>query len=29
MVAFDMLELQGDDLRKEPVFNRKQRLSRL
>ena len=27
MVAFDLLELQGDDLRKEPLFNRKQRLA--
>jgi ATP-dependent DNA ligase len=29
MVAFDLIELQGDDLRKEPLFNRKQRLVQL
>jgi hypothetical protein len=29
MVAFDLLELQGDDLRNEPLFNRKQRLARI
>ena len=29
MVAFDLIELQGDDLRKEPLFNRKQRLARI
>ena len=29
MVAFDLLELQDDDLRKQPLFNRKQRLARV
>jgi bifunctional non-homologous end joining protein LigD len=29
MVAFDLIELQGDDLRNEPLFNRKQRLARI
>jgi bifunctional non-homologous end joining protein LigD len=29
MVAFDLIELQGNDLRKEPLFNRKQRLAQL
>ena len=29
LAAFDLIELQGDDLRKEPLFNRKQRLARI
>jgi len=29
LVAFDLLELEGDDLRNEPLFNRKQRLARI
>ena len=29
MVAFDLIELQGDDLRNEPLFNRKQRLAQI
>ncbi|WP_354067402.1 DNA ligase [Bradyrhizobium sp. OAE829] len=29
LAAFDLIELQADDLRKEPLFNRKQRLARL
>ena len=28
LAAFDLIELQADDLRKEPLFNRKQRLAR-
>jgi len=27
--AFDLIELHADDLRKEPLFNRKQRLARI
>jgi len=29
LAAFDLIELQADDVRKEPLFNRKQRLARL
>jgi len=29
LAAFDLIELQGDELRKEPLFNRKQRLARI
>jgi ATP-dependent DNA ligase len=29
LAAFDLIELQAADLRKEPLFNRKQRLARL
>ena len=29
LAAFDLIELEADDLRKEPLFNRKQRLARV
>lgn len=29
LAAFDLIELQADDLRKEPLFNRKQRLAKI